>query len=132
MRLPVMAASLVLVVSCARPHFSTEAVDRVKRAVRNGEALLVDVREAHEWDAGHLLDARSLPLSSLTAKNAAMSSLPRGKPIYTHCMVGVRARKAAAILRRLGYDARPLKQGYVELAGAGFEQAPRTGSPPLR
>ena len=45
------------------------------------------------------------------------------KIIYTHCVMGVRAIKAAKILEKLGYNVRPLKAGYEDLVKAGFEKA---------
>jgi rhodanese-related sulfurtransferase len=36
-------------------------------------------------------------------------------------MVGMRSKAAAVILKREGYDPRPLKQGYEELVAADFE-----------
>jgi phage shock protein E len=43
--------------------------------------------------------------------------------LYTHCVVGKRSVMAAQILRKYGYDVRPLKAGYRELLEAGFKKA---------
>jgi phage shock protein E len=43
--------------------------------------------------------------------------------VYTHCVMGVRALKAARILEQLGYNVRPLKAGYEDLVTAGFKKA---------
>ena len=122
MRRAFLAAVLVLSASAAR----AEDVQSVKKLVESGKAVLVDVRELREWNEGHLRDAKSLPLSALSADPARAKDLPKDKPIYTHCVRGVRARKAAEILKGQGLDARPLDAGYVELKGAGFADA-KTG-----
>jgi len=86
---------------------------------------LVDVREKREWDAGHLDGAVLLPLSRLRRATAAhlARALPRRKILYVHCRSGGRARTAVSLLRRHGYDARPLKAGFADLRRAGFAAA---------
>lgn len=104
-----------------------EPLEEIQARVDDGCAVLLDVREQREWQAGHLTAARFLPLSrvlknrreeeflALLAKN-----LPKNRPIYCHCQRGVRALDAAIELRRLGFDARALKPGFPALAEAGF------------
>ena len=100
----------------------------VKKALADNKAVLLDVREKSEWDAGHLKDAKLLPLSVLKAgvKAAEVAVLvPKGKIVYCHCAAGVRCLKAADTLKKLGYDVRPLKSGYKDLLKAGFDPAPK-------
>jgi rhodanese-related sulfurtransferase len=49
--------------------------------------------------------------------------LPAKKILYIHCRSGGRARTAAGMLRKQGYDARPLKAGFDDLREAGFTAA---------
>ena len=49
-----------------------------------------------------------------------LNKLSKEKIIYTHCAVGYRSLRAAKILKKYGYDVRPLKPGYDELVKAGF------------
>jgi phage shock protein E len=121
MRRPLLAAAIVIAALATAVH--AEDLSSVRKLVESGKATLVDVREAREWDEGHLRDARPLPLSKLSESRDAAKAIPRDKPVYTHCVRGVRARKAASILKELGYDARPLDEGYVELKRAGFPDA---------
>ena len=100
--------------------------EEVKKAIANGKAVLLDVREKSEWDDGHLKDAKLLPLSVL--KDGAKAEyvarvVPKDKIVYLHCGSGVRSLKAADELKKLGYDVRPLKPGYKDLLKAGFEPA---------
>jgi rhodanese-related sulfurtransferase len=103
---------------------SREPLEAVRTAVEKKEALLVDVREAPEWEAGRLRDARLLALSALKTASAeeVAKALPKGV-VYLHCRSGARALTAARILKDLGYDARPLKPGFEELRRAGFAEA---------
>lgn len=100
-----------------------DSLDEVKQRLKDASAVLVDVREQKEWDAGHLDDARLVPLSRLKKGIDAEtlgSELPKEKIIYCHCAGGVRCLPAADILKQQGYDVRPLKAGYKELLAAGF------------
>lgn len=98
----------------------------VKKSVSEEKAVLVDVREKSEWDAGHISGAVFLPLSVLRngiTADALAKRLPKDQIIYTHCAVGVRSCTAADIMLKHGYDVRPLKPGYKDLIAAGFKKA---------
>jgi len=100
-----------------------DSLATVKKSVAEEKALLVDVREQREWDAGHVEGAVFLPLSKLrngiTAEELA-ERIPKDQIVYTHCAVGVRSCTAADVLLKYGYDVRPLKPGYKDLLAAGF------------
>ena len=105
---------------------SNDPLPTVQENVATHKAVLVDVREPGEWKEGHVEGAISLPLSSLKKggdTSAVEHQLPKDKIVYTHCVMGVRALKAAKILEGLGYNVRPLKAGYEDLVKAGFEKA---------
>ena len=95
----------------------------VKQKLADKSAVLVDVREQAEWDAGHLDAAILLPLSVLKKGTDPSQTLTKGKIVYTHCKAGVRSVTAGEILSKKGYDVRPLKAGYQELLDAGFAPA---------
>ena len=100
---------------------ATDSLDDIRKAVAEGKAVLVDVREQGEWDAGHLAGAVLVPLSELSKDGAVVpASIPKDKPVYLYCRSGGRSLKAAGILQQLKYDARSLKQGYAELGKNGF------------
>lgn len=103
-----------------------DSLPAVKKNVAEEKAILVDVREESEWDSGHVSGAVFLPLSELrdgiTAATLA-KRLPKERIVYTHCVAGVRSCTAADILRKFGYDVRPLKPGYKDLIAAGFKKA---------
>src|SRR5579863_9106025 len=122
----------VWILLCAQdpgPEHTKDPLDVVQAGVAKKVALIVDVREKSEWDAGHLEGALLLPLSWLRegAKDEKFADrlaqkLPAEKILYTHCRSGKRTLVAAGILRKYGYDVRPLKQGFDELLEAGFPQ----------
>src|SRR5688572_26818033 len=120
---------LLATVAVAAEH-TKDSLDKVKENVAQKKALIVDVREQGEWDEGHLAGAKLVPLSKLRAGRSSKEyteqlakDAPKDKIIYCHCKAGVRALTAANILKELGYDVRPLAQGYEELIEAGFPKA---------
>jgi sulfur-carrier protein adenylyltransferase/sulfurtransferase len=68
-------------------------------AQRRG-AVLLDVREAHEWREGHARGARHLPLSRLQQQTPA---LPAETEVHVICAHGRRSLTAARLLRRAGF-----------------------------
>ncbi|MEX0717543.1 MAG: rhodanese-like domain-containing protein [Planctomycetaceae bacterium] len=103
-----------------------DSLATVKANVEAKKAVLVDVREKAEWDRGHVEGAVFLPLTELSGgidADALAKRLPKGKIVYTHCVVGKRSVTAGNILKKHGYDVRPLKAGYKELLDAGFHKA---------
>jgi rhodanese-related sulfurtransferase len=116
----VIAASAMPII--AQEH-TKDSLDDVKKALKAKTAVLIDVREKSEWDDGHLKDAKLLPLSTLKGDKLPAELgkiLPKDKIAYVHCASGVRVLKAAEILRKSGYDVRPLKDGYKSLLDKGF------------
>ena len=103
-----------------------DSLDTVKDNVKSGKALILDVREQNEWDAGHLKGAILIPQSKLKVESQLadlLKAVPKDKIIYTHCRAGGRALTCGDILKKQGYDVRPLKPGYDDLVKAGFEKA---------
>src|SRR5262245_16517792 len=105
---------------------TNDPLPTVQENIATHKAVLVDVREPGEWKEGHVAGAIPLPLSSLKKgvdTKTLEQDLPKDKIVYTHCVRGRRALKAAKILEKLGYNVRPLQAGYEDLAKAGFERA---------
>ena len=61
-------------------------------------ALLVDVREMDEFASGHVPGAINEPLSTITG-----TTLPKDKPLFLYCLRGSRSKRAAGLLKKMGY-----------------------------
>jgi rhodanese-related sulfurtransferase len=86
-----------------------------------GELALVDMREELIYSQGHLLLARSVPLSRLELKFAQLVPRRGTRIVLCNDNDGL-ARQAAAILGRNGYtDLRILAGGVAAWTAAGFE-----------
>ena len=109
---------------------TTDSLAKIKHSIKQGKAVLVDVREAAETSKGFVKGARRVPLSKLRSgldkdgfRAAVAKAIPRDKIVYTYCRSGRRSVTAAEILKDCDYDVRPLKQGYADLMEAGFPPA---------
>ncbi|MBM4762266.1 rhodanese-like domain-containing protein [Bacillus sp. B15-48] len=96
-----------------RRYLKTLTEEEFKAGYR--KAQLIDVREPNEFDAGHILGARNIPVSQLKMR---MKEIRPDKPVYLYCQSGTRSSRAAQMLHRKGYqDLSHLKGGFKKWAG---------------
>ncbi|HLX59760.1 MAG TPA: rhodanese-like domain-containing protein [Planctomycetota bacterium] len=100
---------------------NTKPLADVQKEIKEGKAIIVDVRAQSEWDKGHVKDAKFVPITTIKDGTADLASLPKDKTIYTYCARGGRAKTAAEALKAKGYNATSLKEGFEELSKNGFE-----------
>ena len=78
------------------------------RLINQEKAVLIDVREPAEFAAGHAAGARNVPLGQLEGaiQGAHGKSLPTNKtlPLLVMCATGARGGRAAAQLRKAGWE----------------------------
>ena len=94
--------------------------------VRSGDALLIDVREPHEWVGGVAEQAVLLPLSDLTGGRAQWRTFlgaNAGREFLLYCGAGIRASIAARILRNEGFRAANAGS-LAQWSGAGWLVVP--------
>jgi rhodanese-related sulfurtransferase len=90
-------------------------------------AVLLDVREQDEWDAGHAPGALHVPLGDLPAR---LGDLPDDAELQVLCRAGGRAARAAAWLQQNGYDAVVVDGGMGAWQDAGRAVVSEDGSEP--
>ncbi|MBS4194637.1 rhodanese-like domain-containing protein [Lederbergia citri] len=79
------------------------------------KAQLIDVREPNEFEGGHILGARNIPMSQLKTR---MKEIRPDKPVYLYCQTGLRSGRAAQTLYRKGYrDLYHLQGGFKKWSG---------------
>lgn len=95
---------IIVIVSEMRSRIQDFAALAPSDAVRmmNHGALVVDVRDAAAFDAGHILDARHIPLKDLAA-SAETLKRHKEKPVITCCDSGMNGGTAARELGKLGF-----------------------------
>ncbi len=93
----------------------TELLDRV----RQGIAIVVDLRPAEEYEAGHVAGALSIPLGELAAR---LAELPANIEVVAYCRgpFCALAPQGVSVLRSAGWRATRLEDGFPEWRLAGL------------
>jgi rhodanese-related sulfurtransferase len=89
-----------------------------------GEIQLVDVREPHEWRAGHVAGARHVELADVAA---SASTFDQERPLVFYCRVGSRSWMAANAFRRAGFNAYSMDGGLEAWAAQDLPLEPADG-----
>jgi rhodanese-related sulfurtransferase/DNA-binding HxlR family transcriptional regulator len=105
-----------------------ETLDRDELATRleRGEVLVLDVRPRHEYAAGHIPGAQSVPVAELRRQ---LRVLPKDTEVVAYCRgpYCVYADDAVRELTRRGFRARRLIDGFPEWKRAGLPVAAGEG-----
>lgn len=100
---------------------SLEAIDKeeLRRRFAEDGIVVIDARPALEYRQGHIAGARSIPPGELERR---LAELPRDGEIVAYCRgpYCVYADEAVALLRRHGFRARRLTEGFPEWQAAGY------------
>jgi rhodanese-related sulfurtransferase/DNA-binding HxlR family transcriptional regulator len=111
------AARLAEVQRAAREYLGdeVEAIGRDELIARmaRGDVVLVDVRPAAEFEAGHIEGARSVPIAELRQR---LDELPDDREVVAYCRgpFCAYAHEAVRTLRAEGRAARRLEDGWPE------------------
>jgi len=114
------------IVNEARPHIKEISIDEAReRLAKNPQAVLMDVREDHEWEKSHARQAVHLGKGIL--ERDLESTIPdTNREIIMYCGGGYRSVLTAAAAQKMGYrNVYSLKGGYKGLLEA---QWPMTSS----
>ncbi|GAA4544013.1 rhodanese-like domain-containing protein [Streptomyces collinus] len=101
--------------------------EQAHRLVADGQAVLLDVRETQEWNAGHAPGALHLPLTQLMA-GAPLPTTVRGRRVVAICRSGNRSRTAADFLAAVGVEATDVTGGMTAWARQGLPVTGVNGS----
>ena len=106
----------------ARDHLEPLGSADLMRRLEDPGTLVIDVRPAEEYAAGHIPGALSVPLGELKAR---IAQLPPAAEIVAYCRgpYCVLAPQAIEMLRRAGLRARRLQEGFPEWRLAGLPVA---------
>ena len=118
-------SQLAEVAQVAREQFedrgAMEPVDgeELLRRVRSGAVVVLDVRPAEEFRAGHIPGAQSIPVGELKAR---LKELPKHREIVAYCRgpYCVMAVEAVELLRKRGFKAQRMEQGVLDWRARGW------------
>ncbi len=102
-----------------RTHLAREPAPVISTTAGPAERpLLIDVRQASEYETGHVPGAWHIHAGSLADR---LAELPRDRPIATMCAAGFRASIAASLLRAAGFERVDwVESGFPAWAAAGY------------
>jgi rhodanese-related sulfurtransferase/predicted transcriptional regulator len=104
----------------ARDELEPVTREELTRRLEDGDDLVVlDVRPAAEYAAGHLPGAVSIPVGELRRR---LAELPGDREVVAYCRgpYCAFAHEAVAVLRQEGFSARRLEDGLPEWQAAGL------------
>ncbi len=96
----------------------TADIKNLLRRQLNSEELILDVRRADEYQAGHLAGAQNIAHTRLLAR---LNEVPRDRHLLVHCRTSNRSAYATAFLEKHGYDVTTLHGGFEAWQAAGGE-----------
>ncbi|HEU0023175.1 MAG TPA: rhodanese-like domain-containing protein [Thermoleophilaceae bacterium] len=99
--------------------------EQASELAARGEVRLVDVREAREWDEGHIEGARHVEMDQLVAEAESLSGDP---PVVFYCRTGGRSSVASQAFRASGVETFNLAGGLVAWTERGLPLEPEDGS----
>ena len=75
----------------------------LSRLVNHEQAVLLDIRNKDEFDAGHIAKSRNIPLQDLQKKSRQLEKFKK-RPMVIISQAGRESGKAANQLRKLEFD----------------------------
>lgn len=84
----------------ARGGTSVGTSDAVRLA--NSGALLLDVRDAKDYEEGHIIEARNIPAAEIASRAESLKKF-KEKPVIVYCDGGFTSAGAARALRASGF-----------------------------
>ena len=97
---------------------------QVATLLETTDVQLIDVRQAHEHEAGRIAGDRLIELMQLTSQ---AETIDRDRPVIFYCRSGSRSAMATEAFRNAGYDAHNMLGGLVHWDAAGLPLEPEGG-----
>lgn len=79
------------------------SVLQATQKINTGKTILVDVRDATVFAAGHVRDAKNIPLKELASRVGELEKF-KSKSVIVVCDSGVQSSKAATQLKSAGFN----------------------------
>ena len=98
---------------------------QVAELIAKGDIQLIDVRQRHEHDAGHIAGSRLIELAELPSQ---AQTIDRDLPVIVYCRSGARSAMATDALVQAGYDAHNMAGGMLDWHAAQLPMEPAGGS----
>lgn len=114
------AASAAAPAAAPAMSFRAVTVQGLQADLEAGKVpLLLDVRTDEEYAAGHVAQARQIPLDTLESRLAELEAY-KGAEIYVICQSGRRSERASQLLLSKGFTPVNVEGGTGAWVGAGM------------
>lgn len=97
------ASGLALLLPALQPRGKRASILEATQMINRAKTTIVDVRTPEEFAAGHLRDAKNIPLSDLGSRIGELDK-QKTKAVVVVCQQGGRADKAVKLLQKAGFD----------------------------
>ena len=88
--------------------------EQLQQTLTESAIQLIDVRESHEYESGHIAEAKNVPLSELTERT---DELDASRPVHIICLSGGRSMNASMYLEQAGFDVTNVSGGMMSYEG---------------
>ena len=105
----ILLLALAMLCGCGTAPAAVETYQQItqvkaREMMDTQDVIVLDVREQHEFDAGHITGAVLLPVGSITESTAAAVIPEPDSVVLVYCRSGNRSKTASAALVELGYS----------------------------
>jgi hydroxyacylglutathione hydrolase len=83
-------------------------VETLKEELEKGQVKVIDVREEHEFESGHIKESKNIYVGEIMEE---LDKIPKGKLVCLTCRSGGRGGIAASLLKEKGYEVSNLLGG---------------------
>ena len=97
-----MSGCGLLYLSLQGPGGNSLSTTQATLLINRENALVIDISEAGEYEAGHLPDARNIPNAQLADRAAELEKF-KDTPVILVCQTGLRSTSACKKLKNLGF-----------------------------
>lgn len=101
---------------CKDGHVTSPEFSQIHVSELPPSAVLLDVREDDEWQAGHAPGAVHIPMTTLADR---LDEIPEADPLYVICRSGGRSARVAQYLNANGWEAVNVDGGMSAWAALG-------------
>ena len=106
--LPAILIILLLFTGCGGNSMNENSYQQItqeaaKEMMDTQEVVILDVREQHEYDSGHIPGAVLLPVGTIAEDTAAAVIDDLDTVVLVYCRSGNRSKTASGALAELGY-----------------------------
>ena len=98
----ILAVIAIVIELRARARGSTSVSANDAILLANSGALLLDARDAKDYEAGHIIEARNIPAAEVASRAESLQKF-KEKPVIVYCDGGFTSAGAARALRASGF-----------------------------